>query len=255
MSAKPSSLLSFCLCLLFLQGCAYVNPYIENLNFISIEQEKELGKKMETEISSQMKLVPDAGLNQKIKTIGNTLAAKLPRRDFDYRFYVVEDNSPNAFTIPGGAIYVHTGLIKLASNDSEIAGVMAHEIAHAFERHPAKGLSRTLGVQYLTQMLFKGNESKIQSLVLSLAQNGVLTKYGRDDEREADTVGYYLMRQSPYRPEGLMDFFLKLQKLEGGKSPFPLLSSHPPTAERIQNLQALNTQSTAEIAVQIKRLN
>jgi len=222
----------------FFAGCATLEPYIQDFNLISIPQENELSVQLEAEIKEEMILVEDGETEHRVRLMGERLVRGLPSRDFNYRFFVVEDKTPNAFTIPGGAIYVHTGLLKFATQD-ELAGVLAHEIGHAYERHPTKMLSRAYGVQYLTQLIFKKDpEGKVKRLALDLAKGGLLSRYGRPDEFEADEAGFAILRRTGYPTRGLLTFLAKIQKLSGG-APIPFLSSHPPTPERIARLEAL----------------
>jgi beta-barrel assembly-enhancing protease len=222
---------------LALSGCATLGPYIQDFNLISIPQENELSAQLEAEIKKEMTLVEDGETERRVQSLGERLARGLPRQDFNYRFFIVEDKSPNAFTIPGGAIYVHTGLLQFASQD-ELTGVLAHEIGHAYERHPTKLLSRAYGVQYIAQLLFKDPEGKMKRLALDLAGGGILARYGQRDEFEADEMGFAILKRTGYPTRGLLTFLAKIQKLGGG-APVPFLSSHPPTPERIARLETL----------------
>ncbi len=231
-----------------LSGCATVQPLIRDFNIVSLQDETALGQKMSAEVAASMPLVSDPALNQKVNAIGSRLVAALPSKPFDYHFYVVKDPSPNAFTIPGGRIYIHTGLLQFADDEEELAGVMAHEIGHAQRRHPAKGLSRTYGLDYLSGLLFKENKNQLQQMTLSFAKGTLLKSYGREDEREADEVGFYLMQRAGYSPDGLIRFFKKLAKVSSG-GPLPaFLSTHPPTPERIQRLEGLRSQNAVNRA-------
>ncbi len=229
---------------LALSGCAALQPLVSDFNIVSVDEENQLSQKMSAEIAKSMKLSADATLNQKVNTVGNKLVAALPSKQFNYRFYVVEEPSPNAFTIPGAGIYVHTGLFKLATSEGELAGVLAHEIGHAYERHPAKGISRQYGLEYVSGLLFKQNKNQLQQLALNYAKGGILNKYGRGDEREADDIAFDLLRKSGYSPDGLILFFKKLQQISKGSGVPEFLSSHPPTPERIERLEQLKLQTT-----------
>lgn len=229
-------------------GCASFSPYAQDFNVISVAQEQEMGAQMAGEISKQMTLVSDAKLNQKVNQIGQRLVAALPDKQFNYTFKVVQDASPNAFTIPAGQIYVHTGLLNFVSDDYELAGVLAHEIGHAYERHPAKGMSRYIGVQTLSQLLFKDSQNRLGNIAINIAQNGALMKYGRDDERESDELGFYLLKRAGYPPDGLRRFLTKLDQLAKSGSGPSFLSSHPPTPERIARLKALESGQTGSIS-------
>ena len=226
------------LSLILFSGCAAVAPVVQNFNIISVEDEKKIGVEVRQEISKEMVIVNDPGMNNRVRSLGQRIVQALPRRDFDYQFYVVKEDSPNAFTIPGGAIYVHTGLLKFA-DDNELAGVLSHELGHAYARHPAKGLSRAYGVEYLTSLLFKGQPSGFQGIALQLAKGGVLLKYSREDEYQADELGYTFLRRAGMPTSGLLTFFRKLQNLQRGGVAIPFLSSHPPTPDRIARLEAL----------------
>ncbi len=244
-----------CSLLIFLSGCAYVEPLVSQFNIISPAEEAKIGTLAQTEISRQMKVVSGTSDEASVREIGAKLVAALPKQEFNYKFYVVDDPTPNAFTIPGGSIYVHTGLIKLAGGDrDEIAGVMAHELGHAYARHPAKGMSRQYGVEYLSNMLFKGNQSQLKQLSLQLAQQSLLTRYGRGDEFEADQIGYYLLGPAGFRQDGLIRFFQKLQKASKTGTIPAFLNTHPPTPERIARLEALaQGQNASQAAVMTRQ--
>ena len=223
-----------------LAGCASLEPFVQDFNIISIPQEQQLGMQLEAEIAKEMTVVEDAQLSSRVQSVGKRLVAGLLWHDFDYRFHVVKDDTPNAFTIPGGVVYVHTGLLKLVDDDSELAGVIGHEIGHAYRRHPSKALSRAYGVQYLSKLLFKKSDEqgKFRKLALDLAKGGVLSRYGRQDEYEADEAGFVLVRKAGYSTRGFLTFLGKIQKLEGTGRPIPFLSSHPPTPDRIARLES-----------------
>lgn len=239
------------ICLAMFAGCAYLEPLVQDINIISVPQEKEIGAQIELELAKEMKVLDGSALNQQVNAIGQRLVASLPHRDFDYRFHVIEDNTPNAFTIPGGVIYVHTGLIQFVSDDNELAGVLGHELGHAYERHPAKGLSRAYGVEYLAKLVFKGDtEGTFKTLALGLAKGGILSKYSRQDEYEADEAGYFLLKKAGYDTRGLVRFLKKIMNLERGGSSLPFLSSHPPTPDRIARLESFQTRASTD-ALQI----
>ncbi|MBI3317419.1 MAG: M48 family metalloprotease [Candidatus Omnitrophica bacterium] len=227
-------------------GCAYVDPLIQDFNVVSVDQERQLGEQMAAQIEGEMAFSRDAAAQQRVQKVGQRLVASLNRRDFNYEFFVVQDKDPNAFTIPGGKIYVHTGLLQFADNESEIAGVIGHEIAHAYLRHPAKGISRQLGAQQLAGLLFKDTQGKLKTLALQMAGGGILTRYSRQDEYEADEIGYQILKSSGYKTDGLLRFLRKLQGLQtGSASPLAFLSTHPPTPDRIARLESMEMQRTS----------
>lgn len=237
--------LAFLLLLTALSGCAYLEPVVQDFNVVSVSEEIQIGEQTAAEVRKQMQISQDPSLNSKVTAIGQRLVQALPRKDFAYAFYVVNDKTPNAFTIPGGKIYVHTGLLDFAKSEAEVAGVIAHEIGHAYQRHPAKGISRQYGVQTLSQILFRGNaaaQSQLKQIAVQIAKNSILTHYGREDEFEADEAGFYILRRSGQNVTGLLSFFSRLQQLQGSGSKLTaFLSTHPPTPERITRLKALES--------------
>ncbi len=224
---------------LLFSGCTYLNPAVENFNVVSVPEEAQMGDQMAATISQQMKLVETPALVNPVRSIGNRLVARLPSKDFEYRFYVVEDKTPNAFTIPGGRIYVHTGLLSLSSDESELAGVLAHEIGHASARHPAHSISRQYGLDSLSKFLFPENKQQLRLLAINLARTGFLTHYSRADELEADAIGFNLLKSAGFQSDGLVRFLKKIQTLEKGGASIPFFASHPPTPERVARLEAM----------------
>ena len=242
-STIRQSILALCLC--FLSSCAYIEPLVSDVNMISVPDERILGGKLAQQVLSQMKIVRDGEAAKTIDAIGQKLVTKLPYREFDYHFYVVADKTPNAFTIPGGHIFIHTGLFSMTENKHEIAGVLAHEIGHAFERHPTKGLTRAYGINYLAGLVLDKNAGTLRTLSIRITETGILTRYGRQDEIEADHLGFNLLKQSGYSPDGLLNFLVKIQRLQRDPGLLQLLSSHPPTTERIETLKALQSRDAS----------
>lgn len=235
---------------LWCSGCASITSALRDVNIVSIEQETQLGERIAAEVVKDKQIVTDQGLNQKIKSMGERLVAGLPKRDYDYSFSVIQDNTPNAFTIPGGKIFVHTGLIQMASDESELAGVMGHEIGHAYHQHPAKALTRAYGLEYLTKTIFKDPTNKFQQIALQFAKGGFLARYGREDEYEADQTGLILAQKAGYAPSGLIRFLRKIQALEAqSRNPLAFLSSHPPTPDRIARLESMTLQIERSVPV------
>jgi len=232
---KTNKLLYACLLSFILSSCAYIDPLIQDANVVSLADENQASQQMAAEVAKSMAV----SQSPELTALGNRLVAALPQKDFDYQFFVVNNPEPNAFTIPGAKIYVHTGLYKLATTEDEVAGVLAHEIGHAFERHPAKSMTRQMGLAQISSKLASGNNAVIKQFALKIAGTGALNFYSRSDESEADRIAYDLLKRSGYKTDGLTRFLQKLIKLQNGRQTPAFLSSHPPTPERVAALEKL----------------
>ena len=213
-------------------GCA---GRISNLNIFSDAQEVQLGKQFSREIEKEMKIYSDPIVTAYIDRLGQRLANHSQRQNITYHFKVVNTEAVNAFAVPGGYLYVNIGLIRAAKNESELAGVIGHEIGHVVGKHGVKQMTRQLGLAAVAQLALGENQSKLEQMVAGLAANGVLMKYSRDAEREADGHAVQEMYDAGIAPEGMATFFEKLLKLQKGKPSKleQMFSTHPPTAERI----------------------
>src|SRR5690349_1074243 len=202
------------------------------LNFYSIEKEMALGKQLAEEVGRQSRLDQDPLVAEYINRLGQNLVrnsdAKIP-----FTFRVVEDDVPNAFALPGGFVFVNTGLIKLASEESELAGAMAHEIAHVAARHMTcqatkgqiAGIAGGVGSIFLGGGL--GGYAARQAVGMG-SQVGFL-KLSRGAEQEADYLGVQYMYAAGYDPSGAISIFEKLESLRKTKAGMwdRLLSTHP----------------------------
>jgi len=212
------------------------------VNFYSIEKEIALGKQAAEEVSRQSKLVQDPIITEFVNRTGQNLVrnsdAKLP-----FTFRVVEDEVPNAFALPGGFIFVNTGLLKLASEEDELAGAMAHEIAHVAARHMTcqmtkqqlVGIGATAG-----SILLGGGLAGIAARqgMGTAAQVGFL-KLSRGAETEADYLGTQYMYAAGYDPNGAISIFEKMESLRKRKSGAwdRIFADHPMDADRIDKTQ------------------
>jgi beta-barrel assembly-enhancing protease len=212
------------------------------VNFYSIEKEIALGKQLAEEVSRQAKLNRDPIITEKVSRIGQNLVrnsdAKVP-----FTFQVVEDDVPNAFALPGGFIFVHTGLIKLAGEEDELAGAMAHEIAHVAARHmtcqATKG--QIVGIASIPASILLGGGlgGYAGRQATSMATQMGFLKLSRGAESEADYLGAQYMYAAGYDPMGAITIFEKLESLQK-KQPGVLgrlLSTHPMDADRIDKTQ------------------
>lgn len=215
-------------------------------NRYTIEQEIQLGRQAATEVEKKLPLLPAAHpMSKYINTLGQNLAAKAPGYKFPYTFKVVREKSVNAFALPGGPVYVHTGLIEAAS-ESELAGVMGHEISHVVMRHSTRQATRQMKAQVPLAILggilgagVGGWAGALGQMGMSITAGSVFMKYSRDAETEADMVGAQIMYDAGYNPEAIISFFKKLQQQKGKSGGPQFLNSHPDPGNRAKNISAI----------------
>ena len=210
------------------------------VNFYSLEKEIALGKSMAQQVERQSKVVNDPIVSEYINRVGQNLVrnsdAKVP-----FTIKVIEDPTVNAFALPGGFFFVQTGLILKADTEAELAGVMAHEIAHVAARHGTRQATRGEIAQLATlPLIFMGGAAaygiyEASSLLIPIS----FLKFSRNFESEADYLGIQYMYKTGYDPTAFVDFFEKIQTLEKRKpgTMSKLFATHPPTDDRVTKSQ------------------
>ena len=226
--------------LIFLASCASTGISEGGFNLISADQEWATREEMHAQVQHEMRLVNDRSALDYLNTVGRRIAAQTPLGNRRWDFFIVNDSSVNAFNLPGGLVYVNSGLIAEADSLDELAGVLAHEIGHGAARHGTQLMTRAYGYNLLASLALGRNPSQTQQILAQLVGTGVLTDYSRDAEREADRLGVNYSYRAGYDPHGMEVFFQKLQGLRrqrpGKVQQF--FSSHPLTEERIQIVDA-----------------
>ena len=227
-----------------LSACAFADGPKEvkpGWNLFSKEQDIQLGREAAAQVERQMPVVNDAQLQGYIQGIGRKLVSTGLAGDYPYTFKVINDKSINAFALPGGPTFVHTGLIAAADNEAQLAGVIGHEIAHVALRHGTNQASKANLIQ-LPAMLagaIIGNGSMLGQLAqlgIGLGANSVLLKYSRNAETDADILGARMMAKAGYNPVEAARFFEKLEAQGGGGGP-QFLQSHPNPGNRMKTIQ------------------
>src|SRR5712691_1767426 len=210
------------------------------LNWYSIEKEISLGKGLAQEVEKQAKIINDPVIAEYVNRVGQNLVrnsdAKVP-----FTIKVIDDETVNAFALPGGFFFVNSGLILKADNEAELAGVMAHEIAHAAARHGTRQATRGQVAQLATiPLIFMGGWGGYgaRQAASVLIPVGFLT-FSRAFESEADLLGLQYMYKTGYDPVAFVDFFEKIQSLEKKKpgTMAKIFSTHPLTDDRISTAQ------------------
>ena len=215
---------------------------------MTIEEEKNMGRKVFLEIEKSSEIIKDIPLQKFVDRIGRSLLTQAGSTPFDFNFYIVKAQDPNAYAIPGGYIFLTTGLLVLADSEQEIAGVVGHEIAHATERHiselvdQSKRLNLATLAAILAGALLGGGKGAEAVATTAAAGAAALTlKYTREHETEADQVGFHTLVKAGYDPQGLLTFLNKMYKSSLAVAPKipPYLSTHPAIENRITLLDSL----------------
>lgn len=210
---------------------------------ISRQQQQQLGFQAAGEVYKQMPVLPDSSPEtQYIRQVGQRLVGVIPKENsWPFQFHVVAQKEINAFALPGGEMFVNIGTIDAASNEAELAGVMAHEMSHVYMQHSAKQMQKaqlTQGLAGLAGAILGDRGGVLGSLGQTGIQIGagmVMLKYSRTDEAQADDVGARILYRAGYNPQALADFFKKLQA-QGGAPP-QFLSDHPNPGNREAAIQ------------------
>ncbi|MEO8189000.1 MAG: M48 family metallopeptidase [Acidobacteriota bacterium] len=207
-------------------------------NLFSTQQDIELGRQSAVQVEKQIPLIHDPAIDRYVSAIGSRLAAAAPGPKFPYQFKVTNLSDVNAFALPGGFMYVNRGLIELVPTEGQLAGVMAHEMAHVALRHQTNQVSKAYlaraGVGILGGVLTGGAPGPIMSAVGGIGLNALFLKFSRTAESQADIVGAQTMARAGYDANEMASMFELLRK-QAGRDPGRLerfLSDHPAPADR-----------------------
>lgn len=200
--------------------------------------EMSLGDTLFEQIKAQGRLLVDPELNRQLETLTTPLLQVLPSEEYRFQFHILDDTNVNAFAIPGGHVVVHTGLLRAADTSEELAGVLAHEIAHVTEQHGFRKMIESAGLFLVVQALL-GDATGIMAVLTESSEFLLRQKFSRDFEREADDAGWNYLLAAQINPRGLIDFFeeLKRQHENTPAAGATFLSTHPATQERIDRLE------------------
>jgi Zn-dependent protease with chaperone function len=209
-------------------------------NLFSVEQDIEIGRQSAVEAERQLPLLNDRNADRYLNEIIRKLAAQAPGARYPYAIKAVNASEINAFSLPGGPMYVNRGLFEAARSEAELAGVLAHEMSHVALRHGTHQASKAYlsqaGLGILGGLLGRngGNSMNIVNAVGGLGLNAAFLKFSRDDEYQADQLGAEIMAGAGYNPVAMANFF-ELLRSEQGRDPGKLeqfFGSHPPSADR-----------------------
>jgi predicted Zn-dependent protease len=234
-SRNPLVVLAAALALVLALGCATTGVNRGDLNLVSYEQEWQLGQQLERDLAGQLRLVNDRRAVGYLDQIGQRVVRQTELAQVPWEFHLVANPEINAFNIPGGHVYVNTGLVAATGSPSELAAVIGHEVAHGVARHGTEQLTRVYGLNILAALALGDNPSLYQQLLAQIVGGGAIAKFGRDAERESDGLGIRYMHAAGYDPRGMVSLFERLlrarQRQPGRVQQF--FSTHPLTEQRI----------------------
>lgn len=225
---------------LFIYACG------TGINVFSIQDEKQLGSQFHQEVINNSDKYPVYKEDPSIKNYVDRRimqhllknSTELKNSKYNYTLTIIDNDSTlNAFAVPGGYVYLYTGILKYLNSEAALAGVVAHEMAHVEKRHSTQRLTSAYGVQILLSLALGNNPSQIASIVANLFSGAAMLAYSRDMEDEADEFGIKYLEGTRYYPGSVKFFFEKMKadgKLKGNNVPV-FLSTHPGPETRITN--------------------
>lgn len=226
--------------ILLAAGCASSGISSGDFNLISIEEEWQLGQQLERDLARQLSIDNDSVINGYVDRLGRRLVAQTPMANLPWEFHVVDSDEINAFNIPGGHVYVNTGLIARTESVAELAGVLAHEISHGVERHGTEQLTRVYGLNLLAGVLLGNDPATYERILAQIIGTGTVARFSRGAEREADALGVRFMYDAGYDPRGMVSMFetLLAERRRSPNAVDQFFASHPLTEDRIEDTQA-----------------
>ncbi|OHE82039.1 MAG: peptidase [Lysobacterales bacterium GWF1_69_6] len=228
---------------LLLAACATAPSGRSQLILVSDGDMDKMGASAFDQIKAGGKVANDPAKARYVRCVADALIAVLPEtaRRQTWEVVLIADDTPNAFALPGGKVGVHTGLLKVAADQDQLAAVVGHELGHVISRHAAERVSHQLAADTALRALDSatgGERRQLLGLLGVGAQAGVLLPFSREHEREADVLGQRYMAQAGFKPEAAATLWENMIRASGGGRAPTWLSTHPDPQQRIQALKA-----------------
>ncbi len=214
-----------------------------DFTLFSVEEDLALGKELSQSINSDPVNYPliersesPGSYAQLDRILKHILSSQhiLHRDELAWQLHIINnDTIQNAFCTPGGFIYVYTGLMKFVESEDELAGIIAHEVAHGDLRHSTDQLTKQYGIQVLIALLTDSDSRLLADIGASLVQ----LSYSRSDESEADRYAVRYLKDTPYSPTAFADFFQRMLQKDGNMGLFQFLSTHPDPGNRVEKIK------------------
>ena len=240
---------------LILPGCGTVpETGRRQLNFISADQEMQLGLTSFEQLKKETPISKDAAANALVQKVGKRVAAVAELPNAQWEFVVFESPEANAFCLPGGKVGIYTGILPITRDEAGLATVIGHEVAHAVARHGAERMSEATAMEVGGQVLgVTLSKSSAQTQALAALAYGAGTQVGRAlphsraQEAEADEIGLIYMARAGYNPTAALDFWGRFAQATASSDSGPwFLRTHPVTTDRIEHLRTLMPRAQAE---------
>jgi len=227
------------LILFLISGCSSEYNIVtkkQEIYFYSTDKEVQMGVSISKQVEEQYKLTDDPLMQQRVETIGKRIVAVSDRKDIDYHFKVLNDKEINAVSLPGGFIYINSGVVEKVNSDDELAGVIAHEVAHVVARHSIKKLQAIMGYSLLRVLVAAAPQGGDVGSAADIAFSEILLGYGREDELLADQLAARYEKRAGYDPHAMIRFLEKLQEDNRHKPlrPKSYFKTHPYVPDRIR---------------------
>jgi predicted Zn-dependent protease len=213
------------------------------LMLISPDEERGLGEEAFKKTLKSAKLSEDQASAEMVLRVGRRIAAAANRPDYQWEFTLIEDKTPNAFALPGGKVAVYTGILPLTKDETGLAVVMGHEVAHALARHGAERMSTGLLTDLAGKtagIVFGGGNPQTEKQVEQAfgigSEVGIMLPFSRHQESEADEIGLFTMAKAGYDPRQAVEFWKRMEQAKNGKPP-EFLSTHPSDDTRIKRIE------------------
>jgi predicted Zn-dependent protease len=221
---------------------------------ISQQDEVAMGAQAAQQVNAQLPMLQDATVNAYVNSLGSSIARTTSRSDLAWQFGVVNTDVINAFALPGGYIYVNRGVLSRASNESELASVLAHEIEHVVRRHSVKQIEQAQGANLgvgIACALTGVCQNQAAQAAIQVGGTAVFARFSRQDEVQADEGGFNNMINAGINPRGMLTFFQKLlaeeQSSGGGGAASAWFADHPGTQDRIADIQRLLSENAGRL--------
>jgi predicted Zn-dependent protease len=217
---------------------------VPGMVLVSVEEEIEIGRAANEQVRAQVPELRDPIVASYVRDLGHRLIRAAPGAKYPYSFTVADRPEINAFSLPGGPVWINRGVLRRASNESQVAAVLAHEVAHVARRHGADRLTQGMvarwGLGLLGALLGNTGGAGTAQAAASVLAGGLFLKFNRDEEREADEVGMTILTRAGWSGSGMVELFemLRREARRDESAVDAFLSSHPSPQDRIDNLSA-----------------